>query len=161
MVPPKNGFLSLRLPIFGSSYYQCFYTFGIAPGLLMWWLYCNENLPPPLVAHLCRHLQLDRVHLRVFIRGALKKVKFGFPSFLDRSWFFTTLVFLFGPFMIICMEPVPFPGAVHSGDLAPSEVLLTTRSWLRIYKFNWQISPTFGCKIPLKYFSPPGIGWGT
>ena len=31
MVPPKNGFLSLRLPIFGSSYYQCFYTFGIAP----------------------------------------------------------------------------------------------------------------------------------
>ena len=31
MVPPKNAFLSLRLPIFGSSYYQCFYTFGIAP----------------------------------------------------------------------------------------------------------------------------------
>ena len=31
MVPPKNGFLALRLPIFGSSYYQCFYTFGIAP----------------------------------------------------------------------------------------------------------------------------------
>ena len=31
MVPPKNGFLSLRFPIFGSSYYQCFYTFGIAP----------------------------------------------------------------------------------------------------------------------------------
>ena len=33
MVPPKNAFLSLRLPIFGSSYYQCFYTFGIAPHL--------------------------------------------------------------------------------------------------------------------------------
>ena len=32
MVPPKNGFLSLRLPIFGASYFQCFYTFGIAHG---------------------------------------------------------------------------------------------------------------------------------
>ena len=31
MVPPKNAFLSLRLPIFGSSYYQCFLYFGIAP----------------------------------------------------------------------------------------------------------------------------------
>ena len=31
MVPPENGFLSLRTPIFGSSYYQCFYTCGIAP----------------------------------------------------------------------------------------------------------------------------------
>ena len=35
MVPPKNAFLSLRLPIFGSSYYQCFYTFGIAPRLVL------------------------------------------------------------------------------------------------------------------------------
>ena len=35
MVPPKNAFLSLRLPIFGSSYYQCFYTFGIAPPQVM------------------------------------------------------------------------------------------------------------------------------
>ena len=25
MVPPKNAFLSLRLPIFGASYYQCFF----------------------------------------------------------------------------------------------------------------------------------------
>ena len=31
MVPPKNAFLSLRLPIFGSSHYQCFLYFGIAP----------------------------------------------------------------------------------------------------------------------------------
>ena len=31
MVPPKNGFLSLRLPIFGASYFHCFYTRGMAP----------------------------------------------------------------------------------------------------------------------------------
>ena len=31
MVPPKNAFLSLRLPIFGASYYQCFYIFWVAP----------------------------------------------------------------------------------------------------------------------------------
>ena len=31
MVPPKNGFLSLRLPIFGASYLQFFYTRGMAP----------------------------------------------------------------------------------------------------------------------------------
>ena len=40
MVPPKNGFLSLRLPIFGASYHQCFYTFGMAPWLWLWlWLW--------------------------------------------------------------------------------------------------------------------------
>ena len=33
MVPPKNGFLSLRLPIFGASYFHCFYARGIAPNL--------------------------------------------------------------------------------------------------------------------------------
>ena len=32
MVPPKNGFLSLRLPIFGASHLQFFYTRGMAPG---------------------------------------------------------------------------------------------------------------------------------
>ena len=31
MVPPKNGFLSLRLPIFGASYLPFFYTRGMAP----------------------------------------------------------------------------------------------------------------------------------
>ena len=41
MVPPKNAFLSLRLPIFGSSYYQCFLYFGIAPLLLQ---KASENL---------------------------------------------------------------------------------------------------------------------
>ena len=40
MVPPKNAFLSLRLPIFGSSYYQCFLYFGIAP-----------NIPTSTTAH--------------------------------------------------------------------------------------------------------------
>ena len=31
MSAPKNAFLSLRLPIFGASYCQYFYTRGMAP----------------------------------------------------------------------------------------------------------------------------------